>query len=210
MAEISSFFNNVNGDRKYDAETFALYFKKFLSSGVYHQNNQPALKVTAGTGLKTIIETGSAFLEGYMYQNTENIILSHDAADATNPRIDRIVLRLDRNVSVRAINAFVKKGTPASNPVPPSLQRDDFIYEVSLAQVRINAGSTSITSVTDERYNSSVCGLVSSLISIPTDDFKKQWENWFNGIKNQIGARLLYGSTEPAGAVAGDVWLRYL
>lgn len=206
MTEQSYFFNNVNGDREYDAETFALYFKKFLSSGVYHQNNQPALKVIARSGLNSELETGSAFLEGFMYQNTENITLTHDPSDATNPRIDRVILRLDRNVNVRAINAMIKKGTPSTNPVPPSLQRDDFTFEVSLAQVRIDARKNSITSIKDERYDSSVCGIVSSLISIPTDDFEEQFNEWFLGIQNQIGARLFYG--EPTEPIAGDVWLK--
>jgi len=208
MAEFSSFFNSVNSDRRYDAEQFAEYFQQFLTSGVYHKNNVPSLKVRQGTGLQTILEPGSAFIEGYMYRNTADIVFAHDTADATNPRIDRIVLRLDRSVNARYIKAFVKKGVPAINPQPPTLQRDSIIYEISLAQVKINAGATSITSVTDERFNPSVAGLVSSLITVPTDEFQRQWESWFNGIQNQIGVRLLAGSNEPSGAVAGDIWLK--
>jgi len=206
--EQSYFFNDVNGDREYGMEDFALYFRKFLSSGVYHQDNQPELRVTTGAGLTTILETGSAFIEGYMYQNTEDITQTHNAADMTNPRIDRVVLRLDRNVNAREIKAVIKNGIPATNPVPPTLQRDDFIYEVSLAQVLINAGSTTINSITDERYDSSVCGFVSSLITIPTDDFKRQFDEWFLGIQNQIGARLLYSIEEPIEPIAGDIWLK--
>lgn len=208
MAELSSFFNAVNGDRQYDAEQFAEYFRQFLMSGIYHKNNAPSLKVRQGTGLQTILEPGSAFLEGYMYKNTADIVFTHDAADATNPRIDRIVLRLNRSINARYIKAFIKKGAPATNPQPPALQRDNVVYEISLAQVRINAGATSITSITDERFNPSVAGLVSSLITVPTDEFQRQWESWFNGIQNQIGVRLLTGSSEPSGAVAGDIWLK--
>lgn len=209
MTEQSSFFNAVGSDREYDAATFAAYFNKFLTSGVYHRDNLPGLKVNA-SGLVSLIDPGSAFLEGYMYSNTEILALAHRAADATNPRIDRVVLRLDRNMESRFIKAFIKEGNSAATPVAPALQRDELIYEISLAQIRINPGATSITSITDERYEQAVCGLVSSLIAIPTDDLLAQWNNWFLGIQNQIGTRLLYGASEPSGAVSGDVWLRNL
>src|SRR5690554_5327433 len=123
MTEESSFFNDVNGDREYDMEEFAKYFKQFLSTGVYHTDNVPALLVSHVGGLQTSLDAGSAYIEGFMYLNTAEILFDHDVGNATNPRIDRVVLRLDRNVSVRAINAVVKKGTPATSPQPPTLTR---------------------------------------------------------------------------------------
>ena len=226
MAEEYSFFNSVNGDRRYDMEQFATYFKQFLSNGIYHTNNVPTLRVSHVSGMQTKLEPGSAYIEGFMYRNTEDIIFTHEAADPTNTRIDRIVLRLDRSLNARYIKAFVKKGTPATNPQPPALQRDDIVYEISLAQVRIEAEKTTISSVTDERLDPNVAGLVSSLITVPTEQFldewnawmaemneKKEdyqvaWESWFNGIQNQIWARLLTGSVEPSNAIAGDIWLK--
>lgn len=175
MAEISSFFNDVDGDRLYDAEYFALYFKQFLSNGLYHRNNVPALLVRKGAGVTTTMDPGSAYIEGYMYVNTETITFNHDLANPTNPRIDRIVLRLDRSVGVRAINAVVKVGTPATNPQPPTLTRNDVIWEISLAQIRINAGVNLINTIQDERLDPSVAGLVSSLITAPTDGFIQEW-----------------------------------
>ncbi|PIC65330.1 hypothetical protein CSV79_01530 [Sporosarcina sp. P13] len=244
MAEEYSFFNDVNGDREYDMEAFATYFKQFLSNGLYHTDNMPALKISHVNGLQTKIDPGCAYIEGFMYRNTEDILFTHDQADATNARVDRIVLRLDRNVNARYIKAFIKKGTPATNPKPPTLQRDSVIYEISLAQVKINAGATTIATIKDERLDPAVAGLVSSLITIPTDgfiqewnafmeemesakgqyetslaswmsqlnqdkvDYENAWESWFNGIQNQIGVRTLIGTTEPAEAVAGDLWIK--
>lgn len=226
MAEEFSFFNDVNGDREYDMEAFATYFKQFLSNGLYHTNNVPALKVSHVSGLQSKMEPGSAYLEGFMYRNTEDLVFSHEVADVTNARIDRIILRLDRNVNARYIKAFVKKGTPATNPQPPALTRNDIVYEISLAQVRINAGATNIASVTDERLNPTVAGLVSSLITIPTEqfleqwntfmaemernqtDYRRAWDAWFAGIQNEIGVRILIGVDEPEGAIPGDIWFR--
>lgn len=202
-------------------EQFALYFKQFISNGVYHTDNVPALNIVASTGLNSKISSGSAYIEGFMYNNTSDLILTHDVADATNPRIDRIVLRLDRSVNGRYIKAFVKKGTPATNPQPPALQRDSIIHEISLAQVRVNAGATTIASVTDERFDKSVAGLVTSLITIPIEDFQQewdawlagrqsQWDTWFNSRQNQIGVKLTTGTVEPTGVATGDVWLKRL
>lgn len=235
--EESSFFNSVSGDRQYDMEQFATYFKQFLSSGIYHKDNVPALLVRHVSGLQTKLEPGSAYLEGFMYRNIEEKTFSHDAADATNPRIDRIVLRLDRNVNVRAINAAIKKGTPATSPQPPALQRDDLVYEISLAQVRINAGSLAVT---DERLNPSVAGLVSSLITVPTDGFiaewntfmansesersawltelnqmksgyETEWETWFATIQGGTpvmgGMNIYVQSTVPTSPLNNDIWI---
>jgi hypothetical protein len=229
MAEESSFFNDVNGDREYDMEAFATYFKQFLSSGLYHTDNVPALLVSKSTGLQTSMDTGSAYIEGFMYQNTEAITFLHEDADATNPRIDRIILRLDRNVNVRSINAMIKKGTATTNPQPPALTRNDVVYEISLAQVRINAGATEIASVKDERLDPSVAGLVSSLITVPTEQFinewnlwmadmnqrkenyQQEWEDWFQGIQVQnpaMGGMLItVGSNAPTSPTLNDIWI---
>jgi len=226
MAEEYSFFNDVNGDREYDMEEFAKYFKQFLSSGLYHTNYVPALQVSHLSGLQTRMVLGSAYLEGFMYRNTEDITFAHDPADVTNTRIDRVVLRLDRSLNARYIKAFIKKGIAATNPQPPALQRDDIVNEVSLAQVRINAGASTIASVMDERLDPAVAGLVSSLITVPTEQFLEQWnafmadmeknqtdyraawDAWFAGIQNEIGVRILIGVDEPVDAISGDIWFQ--
>lgn len=215
------FFNSVDGDREYDADEFAAYFRQFLSTGLYHQNNQPALKVTHAGGLTTRVEPGSAYLEGYMYRNTADLDLEHAVGDPTNPRIDRVVVRLDRSVGSRSIHAVVKQGTPATTPQPPALQRDAIIYEISLAQVRVNAGASTIASITDERLDESVCGLVSSLITVPTDEFQAawdafmagvdgDWQDWFDNVREQAGAQVFVGESEPSLANEGDMWLKVL
>lgn len=211
MAEESSFFNSVAGDRQYDMEAFASYFKQFLSTGLYHKDKQPALRVIHVTGLQTKLEPGSAFLEGFMYRNTTEKTFSHTAANATNPRIDRIVVRLDRGLNARDIKAVIKAGTPATNPQPPALTRNDIVYEISLAQVRINAGATTIASVTDERLNQSVAGLVSSLITIPTEQFEEQWNQWFSGIQQGApamgGMTITISNTTPVSPTLNDIWI---
>jgi hypothetical protein len=184
MAEISKFFNSAPGDpRTYQASDFADYFGSVLSTGLLHTDNIPALEVKCdGNDLRTYVTPGKAIMQGYLYENTSNLYLEHALPEATYDRIDRIVLRLDKRNQSRFIRAFVKQGTPSENPVPPELQRDDFIYELSLAQIRVRANTSTLNpaDLIDERLDENLCGLVHSLISIPTSQFQQMWNDFFN------------------------------
>lgn len=215
MAEISKFFNSAPGDpRTYQASDFADYFGSVLSTGLLHTDNIPALEVKCdGNDLRTYVTPGKAIIQGYLYENTSNLYLEHALPEATYDRIDRIVLRLDKRNQSRFIRAFVKQGEPSANPVPPALQRDDFIYELSLAQIRVRANTSTLNpaDLIDERLDENLCGLVHSLISIPTSQFQQQWNLYFNAKKNEIDAETLNYQQQLASDIAAfeqewDTW----
>jgi hypothetical protein len=189
MAEISKFFNSAPGDaRTYQASDFADYFGSVLSTGLLHTDNIPALEVKCeGTDLRTYVTPGKAIIQGYFYENTSNLYLNHALPEPTLDRIDRIVLRLDKRNQSRFIKLFVKQGVPSSNPVPPDLQRDDFIYELSLAQIRVRANTSTLnpTDLIDERLDENLCGLVHSLISIPTSKFQAEWDAFMASVQDE-------------------------
>jgi hypothetical protein len=131
-----------------------------------------------------------------MYKNDSTKTLTHSAADAFQDRIDRIVIRLD--MLSRNILSIIKEGTKSDNPIPPELERTDTVYEISLAQVRIIAGKSYIeqSQIVDERLDEQLCGFVSSLITIPTNDMwddwlnektniSNEWNTWFNNAQNE-------------------------
>jgi hypothetical protein len=155
MAEKYYFFDETATDlREYNADDYAKYFRQFLSDGVYKKDAISNLGVTAsGTNMTVSVGVGTAFVQGYMYENDADLTMTHDAAEATLDRIDRIVLRLDKTAENRYVRLFVKKGTADSAPVAPSLQQDSFIHEIAVAQILITAGKSFIeqTQVTDER-----------------------------------------------------------
>lgn len=95
---------------------------------------------------------------------------------STMDRIDRVVLRLDTSIPIRAIRAIILQGAPNTNPTAPSLVRSGNIYDISLAQIRIKANSTIVeqSNITDERLDQNVCGLVNSLIRVDTATFQRQ------------------------------------
>jgi hypothetical protein len=162
VAEKSAFFDSTIEDpREYTAEDFADYFKIFTGNGVVSGGSQLQVVPEGGT-MRTKITPGYAWIEGYAYKNDSDLFLTHDPADAQYDRIDRVVLRLDLSLGVRAINAKVLKGEPSATPIAPALTRSGNIYEISLATVRIIAGKSYIeaTEISDERSDDVVCGII--------------------------------------------------
>ena len=192
MAERFRFFDSIDGEdeRYYTADEFAEYFRQLISSGIF--NGGENLQVNcSGKDMNIFINQGYAWLEGYLYKiDTEPLKLTLDAADPALDRIDRIVIRLDKRLENRYVKAFILKGEPAEEPTAPKLTRDQNIYEISLAQIRVIAGKSFIreTEVLDERFNEDVCGIVNSLIKIDTSHlikaFEGEWQEWFSGIKD--------------------------
>jgi len=160
MAELSRFFNSEVGDvREYPASDFAEYFDKFLSDGIYTDNDSMGLNTTI-TGLVATVGEGFAFIKGYLYKNDADITFNLTNADAILSRIDRLVLKLD--TVNRSMNVIKKEGTLGSNPTAPTLIDNASIKEILLVQIRVNAtSSTGI--ITDER-------IPVSSISITTAD----------------------------------------
>lgn len=195
MAEIFKFFNSAPGDERWHyASDFADYFGDVLSSGLLHKDGTPNLlvKVNLGT-MQTIVEPGKALMQGYQYKNTTPLLLTHGLPEPDVDRIDRIVLRLDKRNNARFIKLFVKEGVSAENPVAPTLQRDNYVHEISLAQIRVMANTASLEqlNLVDERMYEDLCGIVYSLISVPTSVFQQQWDVWFNSIKGGVEAEVI-------------------
>ncbi|MEJ8546688.1 phage tail protein [Brevibacillus borstelensis] len=182
MAEHYRFFDSTGEDeRVYTADEFAEYFRRVLTDGIF--NGGTNLKVeTDGTNIRTYIRPGYAWLQGYMYKiDTEPLYLQHEYPDPALDRIDRVVIRLDKRLEHRYVRAFILTGKPAASPVPPALTRDENVFELSLAQVRIVKGKSYIEGwqITDERLDNKVCGLVNSLIQADTTTIFNQFQSWY-------------------------------
>lgn len=154
MAQRSYFFDSVDHDRIYTSADFARVFGAIAGRDGVIYGYGDDLKVTPGTGMNVTVGTGAAFVQGRMlevYDQAETLPIA--TADATNPRIDRVVIRVDLSTAQRKAYLAVKTGTAAATPVAPLLQQDSTIWETSLAQVRVPAGATGIVvgDIADER-----------------------------------------------------------
>lgn len=190
MAIRSGFFNSVNGDRRYLANNFAEYFSTFIGNGVFPD---PAigLQVQAKLNMTITVKPGKGWINGYYLINDGDFDLTISNADGVLNRIDRVVMRWD--INTRNIVVQLKKGSFASSPVAPALQRDQEIFELALADVFVAKGITSISqsAITDKRLDKNVCGIVTGLIDqIDTTDLFAQYNvsfnEWFDSVKEYL------------------------
>ena len=171
-------------DRAEEASFFAKYFSQFISNGVF-PNPSTNMQVLADTGMQVKVSIGTCFINGYMgwVENAETFEIEESDVQA---RIDRIVARLD--FDNRKIQCHVKKGTAAGNPVAPALQRDYDIYEIGLADVRVNANAIEIKqeNITDLRLNSDLCGIVANQLQhVDTTTLFNQYQDWLANATEQ-------------------------
>lgn len=117
------------------------------------------------TGMQVKVPAGSAVLQGFIFTDDAQETLSVGTANATNPRIDRLVVR--RDFGAKTVDYFVRVGTPAGSPSPPALQRDASVWEISLAQITVPANASTIAAgnIADERFSPDVCGAVSPTLA---------------------------------------------
>lgn len=187
MAEVSGFFNSYNKDRRYYVSFMAEYFSSFVGNGIFFGGNY--LKVEPfGGNMDIKVLVGKAWINGYYYANKDAPkVLTVETSHLTLPRIDAVVLRCDLRESNRTITAEIKKGVPANTPLCPELQRDDAMYELKLAEVRVNANVTEVfaANITDYRLNSEMCGVVTN--NVPNGF---TFDDMFNQYTSQLELRM--------------------
>jgi hypothetical protein len=103
------------------------------------------------TGMQVKVKSGATWIKGHYFESDAEEILSIASADPTNPRIDRVIIRLDWTANT--IDLAVIQGTPAVSPELPVLTQNSSRWEIPLGQIRVNAGVSSIVAgdVTDDR-----------------------------------------------------------
>ena len=145
MAQSSFPFENID-----TTETQFSQWARNFNSGVDDVPTGTALQVTVGTGLAVNVAAGEAMVRGHYYISSAVESLALATADATNGRLDTVVLRLDP--SANSIVLAVKTGTPSGSPAAPALvQTDAGIFEQPLADVLVPANSGVPTTITDRR-----------------------------------------------------------
>jgi hypothetical protein len=131
--------------------------RTWAPSGVVGSSGDDAYAATI-SGLALTIKrraaTGvaEAWVDGHMHRLvTADWSATVPANTATNPRVDRIVLRLDSTANTVALARL--QGTAAASPVAPALtQVNDGIWEIPLWRFTVPANSSApLTGLTDDR-----------------------------------------------------------
>lgn len=223
MSDHAFFYNSSNGDRKYDADSFSDWLKQFFTDGVLIGG----LQVVASGDMTLNVTAGTGLIGGKVKVFKENTMLNLATASGTYNRIDNVVLR--RDDGARDFVLAVVTGTPAANPKAPTLNRTGNVYELCLAQIYVTRGTVKVTqaNVTDERPDRSLCGWITgNTEQLPVEQLLAQQDaaftEWFNAMKGQLSSdaagnlqnqintineRIKYGTTLPASANEGDIFI---
>ena len=182
------FFNSINGDRVYDADSFSIWLRKFFTSGVF----EGELAVTAADGMTVEVGSGYANVDGKVrfFNSPQTIALS--PANSTYPRIDTIAVErndVNREITLKYITGQYSGNTPS----PAERQWGNGVYQLVLAQIYVGAGATSISqaNISDTRPDSSLCGYVVGTVeeidlSQILAQSQEQFAEWFDRMKDQL------------------------
>jgi hypothetical protein len=147
MAQTSWPFENID-----TSETQFSLWASNIGQGVINDKGFELEPFADSSGMNVKVKSGQALVRGHYYDSTAQETLTIATADLSNPRIDRVVLRLDPTAN--SIILAVITGTPASSPSAPALtQTVGAVYELPIAQVLVAAATASIApgAVTDQR-----------------------------------------------------------
>jgi len=116
------------------------------------QNSPAGMSVLVASGWAAILGTTQSNMGTYMAYNDATTTLTVSTANASNPRIDIVVVTVNDAYYTGSLNNVtfqVIAGTPASSPVAPSTPANSLL----LATIAVGAGVTSIVTanITDNR-----------------------------------------------------------
>ena len=194
MATIKNFPNNVD---EYIGAENVMKWLHGRTSGVFGadgnlsvtSNGNMTVNVADGVGwLANADANGTVFWNDTKEQTGSELKLTVPLANAVYPRIDRVVVTWATvDYSVKP-SIEILSGTAASNPTAPALTNNTLKRQISLAQIYVGAAVSKITAanVTDERLDSTVCGLVTDWVNVDTKVMQEQFAAFLTQIKTEL------------------------
>ena len=161
MAFSCGFFNSKGLDRTYTAENFTEYLSSIICNGILDTYGQNFKLTSASSGLKVILGTGKAWINGHYFVNDSRYTIDlSEYMDESLPRYVGIAIYLDTTESVRSVTLKLFPGTPAESPSLPSIPQDADHVRLLMYAVRLNPGATELSDRDwwDYREDSNVCG----------------------------------------------------
>ena len=161
MAFSCGFFNSKGLDRTYTAENFTEYLGSIICNGILDTYGQNFKLTAASSGLKVILGTGKAWINGHYFVNDSRYTIDlSEYMDESLPRYVGIAIYLDTTESVRSVTLKLFPGTPAENPSLPSIPQDADHVRLLMYAVRLNPGATDLSDRDwyDYREDANVCG----------------------------------------------------
>lgn len=137
--------------RSVDDNEYEILGSAWSTDGVVGSPADTSVVYGDASGMQVKVRSGKyAVVHGKgWYSGTSDITKAISANGTGQPRVDLVVLGLDR--STQLVTEYVKAGTAGANPQPPALQRDaagagSGKWEIPLARVAVASGAATISS----------------------------------------------------------------
>lgn len=183
MSVSSGFFNARNHDRRYDAVQISSMFDGLINDGVYNSYGTYFM-VNAQSGMTVTVGIGRAWFDHSWILNDAIKPIDMGVSELFMNRIDAIVIETNHDLTIRENTIKIVKGTPATQPVRPTLVNTEDVHQYPLCYIYIGAGVTTITQANiTNMVGTSACPFVNGLIEKVTTDqlltqWRAEWEEW--------------------------------
>ena len=183
MSVTSGFFNSLNGDRRYNAEQMSAIFDGIINDGVFASIGS-VFAVTVNTGNDILVGTGRAWFNSTWLYNDTILPLTADVSEILLNRYDAVVIEINHSESVRSGLIKIVNGTPATEPLLPTMVDTAEVHQYPLAYIYRPAGSSSITQANITNVvGTSSCPYITGVLEVHNIDnivaqWSAQWDEW--------------------------------
>lgn len=191
----SGFYDALDSDRVYSADDMNRPYKRVVSNGVFATpKGIPSTDlqvVAAGNGMQVIVKAGEGIFGDKWFENPSDINITVPVNTNTVPRIDSVIVQIDKRIGGREGNIVYRTGTPSSRPSAPAINTIANVTEYRVANIRVEANVDTITtSAITDRRGSADCPWVTSLIyqvdtSTLYDQYAAAYEEYFEKEKER-------------------------
>lgn len=205
-----------DGGALYGQAEFNRYFDRIYESGVGVRADgsmEYEVKKASATTL-TVAGDSFAIIKGFYRYTPADMTITVPAGN----RKDRVVIKMDKTRRM-VYEPQLKQGTAST---PPALQRDNNVWEISLAQITVN--TSGIVSVTNERTDKTLCGAIrpknlsefndwmnglKQLANTLLNDIQVRFDTWFEGAQGRTPREIFVrdANTEPENSSEGALWI---
>lgn len=209
MSLTSGFFDSFNEDRKYNSLQLSSIFDGIISDGVYATYGDYFLvSPVSGMGIK--VGTGRAWLDHTWTLNDADYPLTVEDAEVVLKRIDTVVIEVDRSNSGRINRLRILKGTPASEPVAPTLTKTGTLKQYPLADILVKPNVTAIAAadITNRIGTADLPWVAGIIDHVSAEELVQQWRIEFDTLLDtlrtmisQVGQQTILDNSVVASAI---------
>lgn len=181
MSVTSGFFNGVNYDRMYDALQVSQLFDGLIRDGVFASIGN-CFVVSFNNAFVVNVGTGRAWFDHTWTYNDAVLPVELPLPEILLDRIDAVVIDVNWEEDTRKNDIIVVKGTPAADPVKPTMLRSTYHNQYPIAFILQKAAATKIEpAYIENAVGTEVCPFVTGILDVITiDQLIPQWREILN------------------------------